>query len=120
MMPRITVLECRMKSSLSAGDAMTVSRSMTGQIYDGVKTIGLCAAVMFAAAVTGTAVASTAKLDGVDVSRLIVQKLASQGLEGTPVIKSDRQFPACETKPCLLYTSPSPRDQRGSRMPSSA
>ena len=25
-----------------------------------------------------------------------------------------------ELKPCLLYTSPSPRDQRGSRMPSSA
>ena len=25
-----------------------------------------------------------------------------------------------EPKPCLLYTSPSPRDQRGSRMPSSA
>ena len=24
------------------------------------------------------------------------------------------------SKPCLLYTSPSPRDQRGSRMPSSA
>ena len=24
------------------------------------------------------------------------------------------------TKTCLLYTSPSPRDQRGSRMPSSA
>ena len=25
-----------------------------------------------------------------------------------------------ESKSCLLYTSPSPRDQRGSRMPSSA
>ena len=25
-----------------------------------------------------------------------------------------------QTKACLLYTSPSPRDQRGSRMPSSA
>ena len=25
-----------------------------------------------------------------------------------------------ETQTCLLYTSPSPRDQRGSRMPSSA
>ena len=25
-----------------------------------------------------------------------------------------------QNKPCLLYTSPSPRDQRGSRMPSSA
>ena len=27
---------------------------------------------------------------------------------------------ATPTKICLLYTSPSPRDQRGSRMPSSA
>ena len=26
----------------------------------------------------------------------------------------------CALTPCLLYTSPSPRDQRGSRMPSSA
>ena len=26
----------------------------------------------------------------------------------------------CWLRPCLLYTSPSPRDQRGSRMPSSA
>ena len=25
-----------------------------------------------------------------------------------------------KAEPCLLYTSPSPRDQRGSRMPSSA
>ena len=25
-----------------------------------------------------------------------------------------------DNNPCLLYTSPSPRDQRGSRMPSSA
>ena len=30
-------------------------------------------------------------------------------------------FDACnDFNPCLLYTSPSPRDQRGSRMPSSA
>ena len=27
---------------------------------------------------------------------------------------------AVNVVPCLLYTSPSPRDQRGSRMPSSA
>ena len=27
---------------------------------------------------------------------------------------------AAQTAACLLYTSPSPRDQRGSRMPSSA
>ena len=72
---------------------------MIGQIYDGVRTIGLCAAAMLAAFVTATAAASTVKLDGVDVSRLIVQKLAGQGLEGAPVIKPDRRFPACETKP---------------------
>ena len=29
-------------------------------------------------------------------------------------------FAIKEIKTCLLYTSPSPRDQRGSRMPSSA
>ena len=32
-----------------------------------------------------------------------------------PIIRVDGTL-----KPCLLYTSPSPRDQRGSRMPSSA
>ena len=30
------------------------------------------------------------------------------------------EFDAAEPSACLLYTSPSPRDQRGSRMPSSA
>ena len=29
-------------------------------------------------------------------------------------------FPSDELRDCLLYTSPSPRDKRGSRMPSSA
>ena len=29
-------------------------------------------------------------------------------------------YPGAPTRTCLLYTSPSPRDQRGSRMPSSA
>ena len=31
-----------------------------------------------------------------------------------------RGVPRSELDSCLLYTSPSPRDQRGSRMPSSA
>ena len=31
-----------------------------------------------------------------------------------------RKYWEDKDKPCLLYTSPSPRDQRGSRMPSSA
>ena len=32
----------------------------------------------------------------------------------------DKNAPKAPPMPCLLYTSPSPRDQRGSRMPSSA
>ena len=37
---------------------------------------------------------------------------------GARVYIASRSKDACEA--CLLYTSPSPRDQRGSRMPSSA
>ena len=33
------------------------------------------------------------------------------------VVIFDKRYTTCS---CLLYTSPSPRDQRGSRMPSSA
>ena len=33
---------------------------------------------------------------------------------------TDREFIFNTLETCLLYTSPSPRDQRGSRMPSSA
>ena len=37
-----------------------------------------------------------------------------------PINDPTCQIPATVTSSCLLYTSPSPRDQRGSRMPSSA
>ena len=42
----------------------------------------------------------------------------SQGLEAA--IDSGHVAGAVALETCLLYTSPSPRDQRGSRMPSSA
>ena len=32
----------------------------------------------------------------------------------------EEQYVLAELQDCILYTSPSPRDQRGSRMPSSA
>ena len=35
-------------------------------------------------------------------------------------ISKDTKVGLWMSKDCLLYTSPSPRDQRGSRMPSSA
>ena len=38
----------------------------------------------------------------------------------TPAEVPSTEVPGIEDSTCLLYTSPSPRDQRGSRMPSSA
>ena len=40
--------------------------------------------------------------------------------EGRPQLAKQAVFPPGEAKDCLLYTSPSPRDLRLSRMPSSA
>ena len=37
-----------------------------------------------------------------------------------PFKKAIRQLYAGQSRPCLLYTSPSPRDRQKSRMPSSA
>ena len=42
-----------------------------------------------------------------------VAPIRGQGVRGEEILKN-------ATDTCLLYTSPSPRDQRGSRMPSSA
>ena len=40
--------------------------------------------------------------------------------DGTIKTTNRQELLEAESHPCLLYTSPSPRDQRGSRMPSSA
>ena len=57
-------------------------------------------------------------LEGVDILANAVK--TTLGPKGRNVV-IERSFGAPRTtKDCLLYTSPSPRDQRGSRMPSSA
>ena len=43
-----------------------------------------------------------------------IERNPAVGIERNPEVKRERYLD------CLLYTSPSPRDQRGSRMPSSA
>ena len=53
------------------------------------------------------------RLDNVEHRRLFEQKILDDAALET---KTSFEHP----KACLLYTSPSPRDQRGSRMPSSA
>ena len=50
--------------------------------------------------------------------KMDVQTLA--GKKSGSVDLNDSVFGQEPRKDCLLYTSPSPRDQRGSRMPSSA
>ena len=78
---------------------MVLARHITGRICSGITAISLSAAVMFTALVAGAAGASTTELDGSDISRLIVDKLASQGLNAAPSIKPDRLFPPCDSKP---------------------
>ena len=54
-------------------------------------------------------------------SQLIDQNLKAQDLKQTFVEESNLKANLLTLYViCLLYTSPSPRDQRGSRMPSSA
>ena len=72
---------------------------MTGRICGGIAAIGLGAAVMFATPLVGASAASAKELSGADVSRLIMETLAGEGLEGAPGIKPDRLFPACDTAP---------------------
>ena len=68
----------------------------------------------------------TTVADGSTVSPTLMVTLSTANfqtisLSGTPAdINSYLNNPANITYTCLLYTSPSPRDQRGSRMPSSA
>ena len=49
-----------------------------------------------------------------------LQKLAISGTSGTLTASNLQGEPIGEAISCLLYTSPSPRDKRQSRMPSSA
>ena len=58
--------------------------------------------------------------ENVGVRSNLMRMLGQGKLGGTGrmiILPVDQGF---EHGPCLLYTSPSPRDQRGSRMPSSA
>ena len=55
----------------------------------------------------------TTELEEIVVTGTRLQKSSFE--QTTPNIVVDAEYIAC-----LLYTSPSPRDQRGSRMPSSA
>ena len=57
---------------------------------------------------------------GVD-SSVVAAMLAAEGYEVIGItLQLYDHGAAIQKKGCLLYTSPSPRDQRGSRMPSSA
>ena len=47
-------------------------------------------------------------------------KLREQNESQPAAVEPSNMAPSTAPTPCLLYTSPSPRDQRGSRMPSSA
>ena len=64
---------------------------------------------------------------GASISKIYAPKAAAAGcvvVDNTSQFRNDDDkalvVPEVNRHTCLLYTSPSPRDQRGSRMPSSA
>ena len=61
-------------------------------------------------------------LDSIAITSLIEQIASAADLKIANITLSGNSLSAEKVgfMPCLLYTSPSPRDQRGSRMPSSA
>ena len=60
----------------------------------------------------------TGDLDTLEYAMKTIHKKSDRVIWLNPLAGNPDYKPA--TKGCLLYTSPSPRDQRGSRMPSSA
>ena len=55
-----------------------------------------------------------------DLSASVSKRLEEGTASVVKLITKRKDFPVPETCDCLLYTSPSPRDKRQSRMPSSA
>ena len=68
-----------------------------------------------------TFVVSTAGDYAANVEAVTTVAPEPRSIEGLPeAVEHDKHDRYAHRQPCLLYTSPSPRDQRGSRMPSSA
>ena len=75
----------------------------------------LAACLVFALCIDNTTKAQS------DIASTGAQYVPASALTASRMnVKSFLEMPELEWLPCLLYTSPSPRDQRGSRMPSSA
>ena len=80
--------------------------------------------------VTGASTVEEALAKNPEAFDLILADIRLPGAAGTDIIQHSEQVPVIvmtsyasvrsAVDSCLLYTSPSPRDQRGSRMPSSA
>ena len=88
-----------MKSSSLGDDVSNVARHLTVGIRGCIAAIGLCAVIIFVTPGTLVAAASATTFDGADVSRLIIERLAREGLQGAPSVKPDRIFPACDSAP---------------------
>ena len=99
MTRRMIVAGCRTKSSLSVAEVMGVLSYMSGRICGGIAVVSLHAALFLAAPVAGAAEAPAMALAGAEISHLINDRLAAEGLAGAPSIKPDRAFPACDKTP---------------------
>ena len=79
----------QMKSISSVAEMAAVRQHQTGRLA------GITIAAMLSVAATA-GVAGAKTLDGAAASQMIVDRLAREGLDGTPAIKAGREFPACD------------------------
>ena len=81
----------------------------------------LCLLVLLMALASTSVFAQPTIVNGVQVPNpQVVQRISSDCADPTATELLDINNVRAIILGCLLYTSPSPRDQRGSRMPSSA
>ena len=76
-------------------------------------------AAVLGSGVMGSGIACHLANVGIDVLMLDIQP-KDKSIKNRNIIADDALNNAIKSKPCLLYTSPSPRDVEESRMPSSA
>ena len=125
------VIHKNMSSDVQAEEVYKVKRSANGIILDPVTlppetTVGEAKDVMAQHNVSGVPIVQAdGTLAGIltrrDLRFLETNDIAvSEVMTSSPLITATGNVTLEEAENCLLYTSPSPRDQRGSRMPSSA
>ena len=112
------------KLVLDHNDAHDVLQNVFVKVFKGIKNFkgdSKLSSWLYRIAYNESMTFLTKKSKQIQITDIELQKRLVEQLEADVYFTGDEiQLALQKTLACLLYTSPSPRDQRGSRMPSSA